>query len=476
METYTPPGSRLRSAGWSRRRFLREGARLAALSVGLLAATGGGAALAAPLPDLATGASLGLPQPRPGGAAVAGKPMYQVDPQHTGRSPHAGPRQLMLLRVFDSGAFPTEDPLTPRPDIQSSSAIGPDGTIYIANFPGNLFALRDPGSGDALEVLWRFHPLHASSLHATPVLGRDGTVYLGFTLGAGTPDVHGVLYALRAPTSGIDPQVVWSVDLGPGNQTTSPTVADDGTIFAVSGMGRLSAVAPDGTVRWTAQTGPTLRTAPALGTDGTVYLASMDGNLYAVAPPTAGGQEGTVRWTFDFGAHLGPTPLVTAEGRGGQNGIGSGASPTLGPDGTIYIGANNSNFYAITPAGQLKWLFEAERELAGIWATAALSADNSTLYFGANKGGIYALSAADGALRWRFNIYGSVYSSPALDSQGILYTGSTVGHVYALDTSTGQPIADYDNGAQVWSAPSVCPNGTLVVADREGRIMVLGTG
>ena len=35
------------------------------------------------------------------------------------------------------------DAAIPRPDFQSSSAIGPDGTIYIANFSGMLFALRN---------------------------------------------------------------------------------------------------------------------------------------------------------------------------------------------------------------------------------------------------------------------------------------------------------------------------------------------
>jgi len=31
-----------------------------------------------------------------------GRPMYQMDAQHTGRSPHVGPRQLSLLRTFDT--------------------------------------------------------------------------------------------------------------------------------------------------------------------------------------------------------------------------------------------------------------------------------------------------------------------------------------------------------------------------------------
>lgn len=426
-----------------------------------------------------------VPSPSPAAAAgaavapsAAGRPMYQMDPQHTGRSRHAGPRQTAVSRTFDTASFETPEPGDPRPEIQSSAAIAPDGTIYIGNFPGNLFALADPGVGETLRVLWHFHPPAASSFHATPALGPDGAVYIGFSTGGATPEAKGTFYALKAPSSGTDGEVVWSLDLGPGRQTSSPTLANDGTIYAVSGAGKLFAIAADGTVKWTVDTGPSLKAAPALAADGTVYLASMNGKLYAVAPPTAAGsREGSVRWTFDFGEHLGPTPLVTAPAPlPGANGIGSGASPMVAPDGMIYLGANNSNFYAIAPDGALKWLYEAEREVAGIWSTAVLSNDGATLYFGANKGGIYALNRADGSLRWRFNIAGAVYSSVALDAQGRLYTGSTAGHVFALDSATGQLIFDYDVGAPVWAAPAIRPDGSIVVADTRGRVILLGAG
>src|SRR2546423_12851782 len=97
----------------------------------------------------------------------------------------------------------------------------------------------------------------------------------------------------------------------------------------------------------------------------------------------------------------------------GADGIGTGASPTIAPDGTIYLGANNSNFYAISPEGRLVWLFQAEREIAGIWSTAALSADSSTLYFGANKGGIYAANPGGGPPRRPHPLLGPIYSSLA---------------------------------------------------------------
>ena len=117
-----------------------------------------------------------------------------------------------------------------------------------------------------------------------------------------------------------------------------------------------------------------------------------------------------------------------------------------------------------------------EREIAGIWTTAALSADNSTLYFGANKGGIYALNRIDGSLRWQYPIVGSVYSSPALDATDTLYIASTVGHVFALEGATGRLIFDYDARAPIWTVPAIRPDGSLVIADRLGRVMLLGEG
>ena len=227
---------------------------------------------------------------------------------------------------------------------------------------------------------------------------------------------------------------------------------------------------------WSCETGPTLKAAPALSPDGsTVYVSSMNGMLYAVGVPNAADLSGKVRWTFAFADRPGIQAHITSVSPpAGANGIGSGASPTVAADGTVYVGANNSNFYAITQDGELHWMFEAEREIAGIWSTAALSDDESVLYFGASKGGMYALNRADGSLAWRYPIVSSIYNSPALAGNGVLYTGSTIGHVYALDSHTGRAIFDYDAGAPVWTAPAIRPDGSLVVADRNGRVIVLG--
>ena len=167
-------------------------------------------------------------------------------------------------------------------------------------FPGMLFALRDsPSAADQLEVAWRFHPPASSSLHATPALSSDGsTVYLAFASGGfNSPSPKATLYALKAPASGTDPQVVWTADLGATRVVASPTVGPDGTIYIANAMGQLFAVAANGSIKWTgpdrARRSSRRRRSAA---DGTVYHATSDGKMYAVSP------QGQVKWTFDFGA------------------------------------------------------------------------------------------------------------------------------------------------------------------------------
>src|SRR5262249_25690997 len=118
--------------------------------------------------------------------------MYQMDAQHSGRSPHLWPCQVMLLRTFNVSRVEVPHPSFGTSDIQSSAAIAPDGTGYIGLHSGTLFALRDPvGAGNQLAARWSFHPPGGSSWHSTPAIGRDGTVYVGFSTNNASPDASG---------------------------------------------------------------------------------------------------------------------------------------------------------------------------------------------------------------------------------------------------------------------------------------------
>jgi len=75
--------------------------------------------------------------------------MYQQDPQHTGRSQFAGPRQASVLRRYDTSTPDNlpPDAAIPRDDFQSSSVVGADGTKYYPRL-----ASVDP-SGDSATFL-----------------------------------------------------------------------------------------------------------------------------------------------------------------------------------------------------------------------------------------------------------------------------------------------------------------------------------
>ena len=406
------------------------------------------------------------------GLANGGKPMFQDNPQHTGVSPYAGPKSARVL-----GSFDTRQPGDPRADIQSAPAIAPDGTAYIGNFRGTFSAVKAVPGGAQMQLVWQFRPAGMNSFHTTPAIADDGTVYLPFGEVAqpGQPQPTspgGFLYAFGPAASGsTEPTVKWRFDLG-GRTTSSPIIGPDGTIYELAGSGDLFAINPDGTRKWQAKVGaPGAVTTPALGKDGTVYTLGLDGKLYAVGP------DANVAWTFDYGSLQGSTPNKVDSrpfSGGGGDAKGAGDSPTIGPDGTIYFGASNANFYAVGPDGKLKWMFEAPREIAGIWSTAVLNPDGKTLYFGDNAGGIFALDTASGALKWNFPIYGSVYAAPEMDKDGRLYVAATVGHVWALDSTTGQPVWDWDAGMSVWTAPAITPTGQLLVGTRDGQLWLLG--
>src|SRR6266568_3942575 len=84
--------------------------------------------LATPTPAAGpTSASSATPVPR----RAVGRPMYQMDAQHTGRSPNRGPRWARVVSTFETSNYAVRDGTTSKPDIQSSAAVGSDGTIYI---------------------------------------------------------------------------------------------------------------------------------------------------------------------------------------------------------------------------------------------------------------------------------------------------------------------------------------------------------
>ena len=112
-----------------------------------------------------------------------------------------------------------------------------------------------------------------------------------------------------------------------------PAVAPDGSVAVVGSSGTLYSLTPAGALRWSV---PSVggEGGPSIGPDGTVYVGTGN-HVTAVAP------DGTIRWTY-------------VEPTSGQGVI---AGPTVGPDGKIYVVSDVGGLgaYALTPEGELAW-------------------------------------------------------------------------------------------------------------------------
>ena len=223
--------------------------------------------------------------------------------------------------------------------IETSPAIGADGTVYLTSLDGNLYAL-DPATGSRK---WAFNAsgTYGGDITLTsPSVGGDGTIYLG--------NPNGYLYAVKS-----DGTQKWMLALLPADapnytdwKLSNPAIAGDGTIDIVMNAysfppeggsdepfsGTLHAVDPNGSQKWMfTAAGPTAGPGgPIVDRNGVVYISVPEpgpnhlnaGGLYAIDP------DGSLRWSFT--ANRGPNGSAF-----------SPISPVLAADGTMYVGSNS---------------------------------------------------------------------------------------------------------------------------------------
>jgi outer membrane protein assembly factor BamB len=285
--------------------------------------------------------------------------------------------------------------LTPEP-VNSSPIVAPDGkTIYVGCEDGNLYALNPD-----LTKKWVSHADGNSFVYSSPAIGADGTIY--FCSGDYSDPANSALYAVTP-----EGQRLWKATVGDFIES-SPTIAADGTILFGSYDKNIYAFNPSGSEKWRVPTNGEILASAAMGADGTVFIGSSDGLLYALYP------DGQTKWTF-------PTQGIFV------------ASPVIGADGTIYVGSTNSNFYALKPDGpadsRVKWIFEAPKPIN---STAAVRTDGSII-FGCQDGHVYALNPDDGTVRWSYLTDDQVNSSPVVAADGSIYVGSSDGKLYAFN-------------------------------------------
>ena len=194
-------------------------------------------------------------------------------------------------------------------------------------------------------------------------------------------------------------------------------------------------------------------------------------------------------------------------GRSRLGGVVAG-SPTIGPDGTIYVASHDDALYAIGPSGKIKWTFKTGDR---VWSTPAV-AEDGTIYVGSDDDHLYAVTAAgalkwklrlgncdpkgfgpessrcdvdggptigadgtiyvggdgihavwpDGTLRWKFATAEHVASTPAIGSDGTVYAGCQDDALYAV-APDGTKRWEVRTGGDVDSSPAIGADGTIYV-------------
>jgi predicted CxxxxCH...CXXCH cytochrome family protein len=162
---------------------------------------------------------------------------------------------------------------------------------------------------------------------------------------------------------------------------------------------------------------------------------------------------------------------------------GIASSPTIGHNGTIYVGAGgyygggkDSSLYAINPDGTLKWQFKTgntgpPRNYAGIFSSPAV-ANDGTIYVGSHDGHCYAIddSVTYGKLRWRAYLENwPGYSSPVIGPDGRIYVGGLSFYVYSFNPD-GSVAWSYMTDWCVFSSPAIGPNGLIYVGSKDHHL------
>jgi outer membrane protein assembly factor BamB len=159
------------------------------------------------------------------------------------------------------------------------------------------------------------------------------------------------------------------------------------------------------------------------------------------------------------------------------------SSPSIGHNGTIYVGAGgyheanaDSSFYAINPDGSLKWKFYIIYYdfTNGVFSSPAIAPDG-TIYFGAGDKYIYAIedSVSYGKLKWSTLLgFFPVYSSPVIGADGTVYIGTLDFQLNALRPEDGVRRWYHTTGWCIFSSPAIRDDGSICVGSKDHNLYV----
>lgn len=271
----------------------------------------------------------------------------------------------------------------------SPPCVGPDGTVYVGTYGGDLIALKDG------REMWRTRA--GSDMSSSPLVDKDGTVYVrAFNRDKRGSMCESLVCAYR------DGEKQW--DFRTADVAGTMKMGRDGTIYidgAADELFKMKLMAlKNGGVSWEYPISATAGLEFSIGDDNTIYLGTEG--------PGGGGvhviRDGKKLWQCDS------TGGVTD-------------APTLGPDGTIYVSGEDHKIHAIKEGRHL-WDFPCKA------LDSPRCGPDGTVYVGEYGGLVRAVK--DGMEVWQYPMGGGFLTAPVIAADGTVLVRSDNGKLCAM--------------------------------------------
>ena len=169
--------------------------------------------------------------------------------------------------------------------VRSSPALSNSGNyIYFGAGSGTFYVLR----ADSGAFVRSTSPFPSNAFQSSPVVGPDGTIYVG--------NDNGRLYAFAFNSSTLTLTTPWSADPSAGSSAiqSSPAVSNDGSVVYVGSFdNNLYAFnTSNGSEKWRFTAGNDIQGPIAVDANDHIYFGSNDNRVYALY------YDGTEKWRF----------------------------------------------------------------------------------------------------------------------------------------------------------------------------------
>ncbi len=357
------------------------------------------------------------------------------------------------------------------------SILEPDWSIRPAftELQNNVNALRDtmrvpfvPAEATH-RYAWTFPG--RGQMRTTPIVAPNGTIH--------AISEPGTLYAIRP-----DGWLAWQFD-APGIVTARPVRAPDGTLFQTNSGSLLDAVNADGSLRWQKPLNNLSRHSPVyLPETQQVVIVTLLGEIYAFD------MAGNEVWSYELGEETTPLirtsdgALVVVDAAGTAHKLAADgrelwrvplegefwSAPIADTGGGVYVVTASGRVLALNTSGATRWMTDLN---APVIAPPLLGSDGR-LYVSSRDGTLSALRVADGVLQWQYNTDSDLFAPPAQAADGTLYQGTDDERLLAI-APDGSLRWQVQVRGGIRARPAIAPDGTLYVPTTGGRLYAFAT-